>query len=204
MRRAVDGGTAGCDSEFSPFRDEVATYRTDCVFPLSRGARVDRTVGLTAIRKTTKMNFMESHDPMVLRGHTLLCFQGFRGEGYSPSFIANLGEIHARLFRNPGTVIRVVAQPDTVCAACPNLDLRGCALKGEASEEAMQRQDRDVLRRLEMKEGEIRPWGKILERIIDRIDPNLLPEICGSCPWLPLGYCQEGIRRLKRVEEVGP
>jgi len=60
-------------------------------------------------------------NPVVIRGHTLLCLQGFRGEGYSPDFIDNMAEIHARLQSNPETQVRVTDTPDHFCAACPNL-----------------------------------------------------------------------------------
>ena len=60
-------------------------------------------------------------DPVIIRGHTLLCLQGFRGEGYSPDFIDNMAAIHARLQAEPGTPVRVTDTPDHFCVACPNL-----------------------------------------------------------------------------------
>lgn len=38
-----------------------------------------------------------------LRGHTLLCLQGFEGEGYSLGFVENMAAIHQTLFQNPDT-----------------------------------------------------------------------------------------------------
>jgi hypothetical protein len=136
-------------------------------------------------------------EPLTIRAHTLLCLQGFRGEGYSPDFIANMAEIHGRLGRHPEISVRVVAEPDALCAACPNLARSGCLLNGEGSEAEMQAQDREVMGRLSVSEGEVLPWGEILRRIAGRVDPEALSDICGSCRWLPLGYCREGIDRLK-------
>lgn len=60
-----------------------------------------------------------SSTPIRLRGHTLLCLQGFREEGYSPGFVANMAAIHQTLCHQPETIVQVVASPDAVCAACP-------------------------------------------------------------------------------------
>ena len=37
------------------------------------------------------------HDPIRVRAHTLLCLQGFRGEGYSAGFVENMAAIHSRV-----------------------------------------------------------------------------------------------------------
>ncbi|HET6370503.1 MAG TPA: DUF1284 domain-containing protein, partial [Nitrospiria bacterium] len=71
-------------------------------------------------------------------------------------------------------------------------------LRGEGSEAAMREQDLDVMRRLSIAPGEIFSWEEILRRIAASVGGEMLPEICGACPWLPLGYCAEGIERLKK------
>ena len=133
---------------------------------------------------------------LTIRGHTLLCLQGFRGEGYSPSFVENLSAIHRRLSASPDQTVQVVEKPDQVCAACPHLAPEGCGLKGPGSEAEMRRQDREVMARLEISNDEILPWGDILRKIGGRVKGEELADICGSCPWLPLGYCKEGIQGL--------
>jgi hypothetical protein len=40
-------------------------------------------------------------------------------------------------------------------------------------------------------------WREILERIRRAVSGDDLPSICGNCRWLPLGYCREGIERLR-------
>lgn len=136
-------------------------------------------------------------EPIIaLRGHTLLCLQGFRGEGYSPAFVDNMAAIHAALAANPDRLIRLHAEPDTVCAACPHL-AAGCTLNGLGSESEMARQDRDVLARLDLTAGAVVTWRDVLARIRRAISGDDLPSICGSCRWLPLGYCAEGLKRLR-------
>jgi hypothetical protein len=142
---------------------------------------------------------MEHDDStLVLRGHTLLCLQGFRGEGYSEPFVKNLTEIHDDLLHHPDRVVTVVEQPDAVCGACPHQAVTGCELNGSGSEADMRAQDHTVLMRLGLRPGLRLTWREILTRIRRYVSGDDLPEICGSCRWLPLGYCREGIQRLKK------
>ena len=131
-----------------------------------------------------------------LRGHTLLCLQGFRGEGYSSEFTSNMAAISRTLTDHPEVLVKVLASPDGVCAACPHRHLSGCMLNGERSEEEMIEQDHEVLRRLGLKVGDRVCWYDILARIRTSVTGDDLPSICGGCRWLPLGYCREGINRL--------
>lgn len=141
-------------------------------------------------------------DPVVIRGHNLLCLQGFRGEGYSRAFIDGLATIHRTLSDDPARLTQVVQRPDDICHACPHLKLDGCHLNGPGSEREVKVQDREVMGRLGIAEGEVLPWGEILLRISKAVTGESLQEICGGCRWLPLGYCREGIDRLKIVNEV--
>jgi hypothetical protein len=142
------------------------------------------------------MVFDPSLELITVRGHTLLCLQGFRGEGYSPAFVENMTSVHQLLSASPDIPVRVVQKPDQFCAACPNLKSDGCHLHGPGSEEGMKAQDADVMARLGIADGQTLPWREILRRIAEKVEGKDLTEICGSCPWLPLGYCKEGIDRL--------
>lgn len=140
--------------------------------------------------------------PIRVRGHTLLCLQGFRGEGYSPGFVQNMASIHAELLKNPEAWIEVVEEPDAICAACPHRMPAGCGLHGDASEEGMQAQDGHVLRLLSLRPGDRLQWREVLERIRRSVTGASLPSICGQCRWLPLGYCRDGIDRLRSSEVI--
>ena len=135
--------------------------------------------------------------PIRLRGHTLLCLQGFRGEGYSPGFTDNLATIHRSLSGNPDQPVELVEEPDAVCGACPHRAPAGCSLNGGGSEAGMQAQDRHVLKLLGLNAGGVVRWRDVLDRIRRSIKGSDLPGICGQCRWLPLGYCKEGIDRLR-------
>jgi hypothetical protein len=131
---------------------------------------------------------------MNLRAHNLLCIQGFVGKGYSPAFVANMTRIVGALGAEAS--VTVTDAPDALCDACPNLTGKGCALHGPGTERGIVRQDRDVMARLGIGAGETLPWGAILDRIRENVAPDDLDGICGTCPWLPLGHCKEGLRRL--------
>lgn len=140
--------------------------------------------------------------PIRLRGHTLLCLQGFRGEGYSPEFTENLAAIARSLALNPDQLVQVVEEPDAVCGACPHQAQSGCTLNGRESETEMRAQDHVVLTRLGLQAGTVVRWGDVLACIRSAVRGSDLPGICGSCRWLPLGYCAEGIDDLRNEEAV--
>lgn len=132
-----------------------------------------------------------------LRAHTLLCVQGFRGEGYSASFVQNFSRIYQDLAADPEQEVEILDGPDVVCQACPHLTRTGCEIDGDQSEEAMRDQDRRVLSLLGLTAGHHLPWSEVLDKIRGAIMGADLPGICGGCRWLPLGYCREGIDRLR-------
>lgn len=143
-------------------------------------------------------------NPVIIRGHTLLCLQGFRGEGYSPDFIDNMAVIHTRLQSHPKTRVRVTDSPDLFCAACPNLkesEPVGCTLRGPDFEQHIVSQDRQVLDLLGLRVGQEITWAEVLQRIGSRARGEMLDGICGDCQWLSLGYCKEGIERLRAATD---
>lgn len=139
-------------------------------------------------------------DPIRVRAHTLLCLQGFRWEGYSAAFVENLAAIHRRLSDDPTQWVEILDSPDAICGACPHVLPSGCSLRGEGSEHDMQTQDHDVLARLGLHQGARLAWTDILDRIRASLTGDSLTHICGQCRWLPLGYCREGIDRLRAAQ----
>lgn len=138
-------------------------------------------------------------EPIPIRAHSLLCLQGFRGSGYSEAFVAEMRAVHTALATDPDTPVRVLTSPDRLCAACPNLESGGCHLGGPGHEDHMRAQDQEVLARLWLTEGDVLPWGRVLERIARSVAGADLPGICTTCPWLSLGWCAEGIDALRRA-----
>jgi len=148
----------------------------------------------------TIQNYQSSshhHDPIRVRAHTLLCLQGFRGKGYSEGFVENMAAIHQQLADDPSQWVEIIVAPDAICSACPHLVPSGCSLHGTGSEHAMQAQDRDVLARLDVHEGDHMTWAEILNRIRTSLTGASLTNICGQCRWLSLGYCRDGLDLLR-------
>ncbi|MFQ5949475.1 MAG: DUF1284 domain-containing protein [Nitrospiria bacterium] len=143
---------------------------------------------------------MDNKSPrrFTIRGHTLLCLQGFQGEGYSPEFVAHLSSIHRSLSVSPDSLLEIVRRPDQICGVCPNLRQDGCHLNGVGSEAQMAAQDREVMARLEITDGAWLTWREVLRKVSKRITGDNLTEICGGCRWLPLGYCRDAIDQLRK------
>lgn len=57
---------------------------------------------------------------LKLRGHHLLCLQGFQGYGYDEDFVKNMTKIN-NMRKLADTSIKIVNYPDNICKACPNL-----------------------------------------------------------------------------------
>lgn len=128
-----------------------------------------------------------------------LCLLGFRGSGYSPSFIAAMQAVQDELRGHADRHVCLVDTPDPICQACPNLagtDPGGCTLGGPDHEAHMAGHDREVLRRLALAPGATLSWDDLLQRIATRIRGADLPDICTTCPWLPLGVCRESVDAL--------
>ena len=60
-----------------------------------------------------------------LRGHHLLCLQGFQGYGYNEEFTRNMTIIHEKLM-NDEESIHLVNGLDDLCKYCPNLNKDIC------------------------------------------------------------------------------
>lgn len=115
-----------------------------------------------------------------LRGHHLICLNFFRGEGYSEDFIRNIYSVIGK------EKVEVVAGPDEVCARCPYLEGNKCA-NSDYTDEKILLQDREALRLLRFKPGEIVDW-----KIISAKLPGILDEwkslFCHDCGYLDVCF----------------
>ena len=132
---------------------------------------------------------------MKLRGHHLICILGYRGLGYSQEYVDNMTRIVEQL--RPSTLLWICSEPDDICAPCPFLGEKGCQERGPGSEEVVRNRDLAVMERLGIAAGDSIPWGEVKERIRRCISPEDLVDICQDCQWLPQGYCEEGLHKLR-------
>lgn len=126
--------------------------------------------------------------PILLRGHHLLCLLGYRGMGYSDAYVDNMTRIYRSLLEAPTTLCEIVAGPDQLCACFPPDGDYHCEDRNVATRDAL------ILQRLGLTTGQVVPWAEILSRVQTSLRPDDLLQICSTCPWLPYGVCQEGIR----------
>ena len=138
-----------------------------------------------------------------LRGHHLLCILGFRGKGYSPEFVENMARVVGRIRLKKDTPIRVRLKADDICRPCPFRRSERCTRKPDA-ERRVQAHDAEVMARLGIPAGAVLPWAEVEARIAAHIAAEDLHQICPTCPWLPLGYCIQGVRELRSAGTPRP
>jgi len=136
-------------------------------------------------------------DPIPVRAHNLLCLLGYRGRGYDERFVGEMTALHEVLRAHPETRLEIRTSPDRLCAACPNLRGGGCTLGGPGHEAHMRAHDEDVADRLALRPGDVVPWSVLLRRVAESIRGADLAAICTTCPWLSLGWCSEGVERVR-------
>ena len=117
-----------------------------------------------------------------LRAHHLLCTRLYEGRGYSEDFVLNMNRV-VRELDDPGQEVQLLASPDDVCIACPNLGSAGsrCTL------------DNDNASGMDMKVCDA------LECRKNKMTPELFETVCGECSWHKKGVCtyEDMIKKLR-------
>lgn len=131
---------------------------------------------------------------LKLRGHHLLCLNGFRGKGYSRMFVENMQAVHDLVTTKPHTVIQIVDTPDDICRACLHSGVEGCTSSSESAESRIAQKDRVVIDAISLSPGDTTAVGDALALVRERF-AGRLGEICSSCQWYALGWCEEGLVR---------
>jgi hypothetical protein len=134
--------------------------------------------------------------PLKIRAHHLLCILGFRGLGYGEEFVSNMEKVVGELRSDPSLPITLVVGCDAICASCPH-NKEGKCLKRANSEVDVPILDLELLNRLGLEAGSQMLAGEAWEEVKKRLAPEDLTEICGDCEWLGLGYCAQGLERLR-------
>jgi hypothetical protein len=159
-------------------------------------------IEFTARAPETKINhtmLITQSEPQAieLRAHHLLCILGFRGSGYDKKFIANMeGVVKTILQGYTSPLIKVIDECDVICSACPHNKNNECH-KDEDSERRVKSRDLKVMHSLGLRRGDEITPQMLWEMIKERLTPVAMLEICHGCEWLELGYCLEGLKRLK-------
>lgn len=138
----------------------------------------------------------ELRHPVKVRSHHLLCMLGFRGLGYGEVFILNMAKLVGKLHSDSTFPILLVVGCDVICAACPH-NKEGRCLEKADSEAKTASLDLKMLLKLGIEAETQLSAGEAWERIKERITSEDMAEICQDCEWWGLGYCAEGLERLK-------
>jgi hypothetical protein len=132
--------------------------------------------------------------PLRYRPHHFLCSLGFQGKGYSDAFTANMaGIVDGRLRAEDGddVLIEVVGATDDICAPCPKR--RGALCE---SQEKIARLDARHARALGLFVGTTLTWGDAKARMVKRVPPGALAQVCNGCQWLDYGMCEAALEAL--------
>jgi hypothetical protein len=122
---------------------------------------------------------------ITIRGHHLLCINGFQGYGYNKDFIDNLHSIVSNLRSNKEIHIKVIDSPDDICEKCPFRVDNECK-QNPCAEETLSTDDRKVIKKLGLKTNGLYRIGEIFDLIEKRIKSvEDLEElgICSRCEW---------------------
>ncbi|MDI6916175.1 MAG: DUF1284 domain-containing protein [Thermoplasmatales archaeon] len=114
---------------------------------------------------------------MKLRGHHLICFQFFRGEGYSKIFVENAKKIAEYWEKNPAETVN---HADDICGFCPFLRNGKCS-----KYEDIEKNDELALKLLGLNVGD-----KVRKGFVKKQLPKILNEwkekACKNCEWKKL------------------
>lgn len=116
---------------------------------------------------------------LILRGHHLLCLQGFQGYGYDESFVENMTEVN-RIRKLANTTVSLTDSSDDICKLCPNLKEGLC--KNQKQNETIKSMDKKVLSKLDPeKEYYAMDLFKKVKTIFN--SKESVSEICSKCMW---------------------
>lgn len=121
------------------------------------------------------------------RAHHIICTSLYEGKGYSGAFCENMTAIVNRLRSNPDEELVLVAEPDMICANCPNRTVDG---KCESNDNRVVEKDRRVMRWLEFNEGTLYSYREMCRHARSHMTEEIFMENCGKCDWRAQGLCR--------------
>lgn len=116
---------------------------------------------------------------LVLRGHHLLCLQGFQGYGYDRNFIENMERIN-RVRKTENITVKLINSPDDICSSCPNLKNNLC--ENETQNQRIIDMDNEVLQKLDTSKeyDSINLFENVAKKFNSKTS---VEKICSKCMW---------------------
>lgn len=124
---------------------------------------------------------------MKFRVHHIMCTNLYRGLGYNGAFCENMTQKVTLLREHPEIMLELVAQPDDICANCPNLQGGDYCANGDNH---VCVKDRALLVPLHLQEGKMYSYRQLMEHARQYLTRQVFEESCGSCSWYRQGVCR--------------
>lgn len=117
------------------------------------------------------------NEEIKFRPHHFLCMRFWAGNGYSEKYTARVEEILPQV--KNGAKIKIVFEPDSLCAACPHLQNDICD-----SQSRVLKFDAEVAKLCGIKAGQTTTWQQMHKTVSEKImEQNKFSAICGDCSW---------------------
>jgi uncharacterized protein len=142
----------------------------------------------------------QKNKSFLFRPHHFLCALGFKGKGYSPSFVRNFASI-VKVLRGEDAqeaLLTVTLETDDICAPCPHKRGLLCA-----SQEKIAFLDAQHIQALGWQEGETLKWGEARARL-KTLTPETFEKICQTCSWQKEGLCLAALEALREEDTPNP
>lgn len=139
-------------------------------------------------------------DHLPLRAHHFLCLTTFQGQGYSPSFVAELARVWHVVRAAEARQARVLDGADAICRGCPQL------AHPEADDSCVHHasiaaRDRRMREAMGWQANELVELAPVMQEIHAR-HGELLATVCPGCAWLEI--CSQARHTLLEPEPVVP
>lgn len=132
------------------------------------------------VKKENQLSGLNSDleaEPVPLRPHHGMCLAYFKGMGYSDGFSVHMQEM-LEIFQK-GAKIRLHADTDEICSACPNNEKGHCSSLSLVAE-----YDRAVLKFCNLENGQVMDFAAFTDKVQKEIlAAGKRTEICGKCQW---------------------
>jgi hypothetical protein len=118
--------------------------------------------------------------PWPFRPHHLLCWQTYRGSGYSPAFVASFDALKVLVAACPDQPICLAVAADPICAPCPQRRAESCLWA-----DSVDQRDRALLAQTPLTEGQL----IALDEALALVEPRFLAlqdHVCVDCEWRPV------------------
>jgi len=124
---------------------------------------------------------------IAFRPHHFLCALCYKGNGYSPAFVANFDMIMKVLRATNGdqVSINIVKETDSICEPCPNRAGSRCQ-----TEDKIRVLDHAHAAALNWKPETRISWGEAKTRIAEQLTLDKFHVICSTCSWKKYGICE--------------